>query len=376
MAKAKVVKKAAKPRVLHVIARMNVGGTAVYLSNLVTGLSDLGVENLLVIGNVPKGEVEDGVVATLPIARVGAMSRSLNFGNDRAAKKELDSIISTFKPDLIHSHTFKAGLLVRLGKKSVPVVHTFHGHHLYDPEFGTVKRSVLNVIEKRLAGKADAIVTIGENVKKELLAVGIGKASQYVSIAPGIDGVKLSSKAKVLKALALEKEKRPIVMWLGRFTQVKRPDRVVALAKKSPNLFFVMAGGGEMVDAIRRSAPSNLKVVGWQKKEDMWAIADIALCTSDSEGMPLSLIEAQLAGIPVVSTSVGSVNEIVVDGVTGKLGKSNNELIAGLKWAVAAQKTLVKRSALKRKIKSLAHQKFEKKTMATAHRELYRKLGV
>ena len=122
MAKAKVVKKAVKPRVLHVIARMNVGGTAVYLSNLVTGLTELGVENLLVIGNVPKGEVEDGVVATLPIARIGAMSRSLNFGNDRAAKKELDVIIKSFKPDLIHSHTFKAGLLVRLGKKSVPVV--------------------------------------------------------------------------------------------------------------------------------------------------------------------------------------------------------------------------------------------------------------
>ena len=161
MVKAKVVKKTVKPRVLHVIARMNVGGTAVYLSNLVTGLSDLGVENLLVIGNVPKGEVEDGVVAKLPIARIGAMSRSLNFGNDRAAKKELDAIIKSFKPDLIHSHTFKAGLLVRLGKKSVPVVHTFHGHHLYDPEFGAVKRSVLNVIEKRLAEKADAIVTIG-----------------------------------------------------------------------------------------------------------------------------------------------------------------------------------------------------------------------
>ena len=92
--------------------------------------------------------------------------------------------------------------------------------------------------------------------------------------------------------------------------------------------------------------------------------------------MPLSLIEAQLAGIPVVSTDVGSVNEIVVDGVTGKLGKSDSELLAGFKGVIAAEKTLVKRSALKRKIKTLAHQKFEKKTMATAHRELYRKLGV
>ena len=78
MAKVKVVKKTVKPRVLHVIARMNVGGTAVYLCNLVTGLSDLGVENLLVIGNVPKGEVEDGVVATLPITSKFSTPRSVN----------------------------------------------------------------------------------------------------------------------------------------------------------------------------------------------------------------------------------------------------------------------------------------------------------
>jgi glycosyltransferase involved in cell wall biosynthesis len=365
-----------KPRVLHVIARMNVGGTAVYLSNLVLGLEKLGIDNLLVIGSVPPGEVEDSVVEKLPIRRVPSMSRAISYSEDRVARKEIEKIIEEFKPDLIHTHTFKAGALVRSVKRGVPVVHTFHGHHLYDPEFGLVKRSILNMWERRLARRSDAIVTIGERVKRELLQVGIGKESQYVSIAPGITELRLGSKTAVMRKLGIGKEKRPIVVWLGRFTEVKRPDRVIELAKKAEGFFFVMAGGGELEESIRINAPENVLVAGWQKKEEMWAIADIAICTSDSEGMPLSLIEAQMAGIPVVSTNVGSVDEIVVDGVTGRLGKTDIELFNGLEWVKANQKSVVKKSALSRKIKKLAHEKFKVETMATAHRELYRKLGV
>mgnify|MGYP003333530657 FL=1 len=365
-----------RPRVLHVIARMNVGGTAVYLSNLVLGLEKLGIENLLVIGAVPPGEVEDSVVEKLPIHRVPSMSRAISYSADRAARKEIEKIIGEFKPDLIHTHTFKAGALVRSVRKGVAVVHTFHGHHLYDPEFGFVKRSILNMWERRLAKRTDAIVTIGERVKRELLEVGIGKESQYISIPPGISDLKLGSKTAAMKKLGIAKERRPIVVWLGRFTEVKRPDRVIELAKKAEGFFFVMAGGGELEESIRASAPANVLVAGWQKKEEMWAIADIALCTSDSEGMPLSLIEAQMAGIPVVSTNVGSVDEIVVDGVTGRLGKRDVELLSGLEWVKTNQKRIVKKSALSRKIKKLAHEKFKVETMATAHRELYRKLGV
>lgn len=359
-----------KPRVLHVIARMNVGGTAVYLANLISGLKDLGVENLLVTGSVPPGEIEDSVVETLPIRRIPELSRELST-SDRKAKLSLERIIEEFQPDLIHSHTFKAGMLVRSRKRKVPVVHTFHGHHLYDPEFGLVRKGILNLIERRLAKRCNSIVTIGEKVKQELLASGIGRESQYVSISPGIDEVKLAAASEVRQRLGFSNEKRPIVMWLGRFTRVKRPDRVVELARLNPSCVFVLAGGGELESSIRATAPENVVVAGWQKKEDMWAIADIALCTSDSEGMPLSLIEAQLCGIPVVSTNVGSVNEIVVDGVTGKLGLGNDELNAGIEWAKSQSI-----AELSKNISRIAHEKFGKERMASAHRDLYRKLGV
>ena len=355
---------------LHVIARMNVGGTAVYLANLISGLEDLGVENLLVIGSVPPGEIEDSVVEKLPIRRIPELSRALSI-RDRKAKVSLEKIIEEFQPDLIHSHTFKAGVLVRIKKRKVPVVHTFHGHHLYDPEFGLVKRNILNLIERRLAKRCNSIVTIGEKIKRELLAVGIGSDSQYVSISPGIDEVHLAAASEVRLRLGLSKETRPIVLWLGRFTRVKRPDRVIELARLNPSCVFVMAGGGELENSIRARAPENVLVAGWQRKEDMWAIADIALCTSDSEGMPLSLIEAQMCGIPAVSTNVGAVDEIIVDGVTGKLAINNEELDAGIEWAklqpVAEQSKIISQRA---------HKKFSIAQMASSHRKLYRNLGV
>ena len=128
-------------RVLHVIARMNVGGTATYIANLIQGLEKLGVSNLLLMGNVPKGEVEDSVISTLEYQRIESLSRELSFSQDRKARKEIERAIESFKPDLIHTHTFKAGFLVRLRRRDISVIHSFHGHHLYDPEFGFIKRT-------------------------------------------------------------------------------------------------------------------------------------------------------------------------------------------------------------------------------------------
>ena len=369
------------PKIIRIINRLDPGGPT-FNAALLTKYMAPEFETMLLAGVRKEKEdttssiVKDMGLEVVPLPYFHDFIRPFS---DLKIYNQIRKHIKEFKPDIVHTHAAKAGALGRLAAihSKVPViVHTFHGHHLYDPEFGLVKRSILNMWERRLAKRTDAIVTIGERVKRELLEVGIGKESQYISIPPGISDLKLGSKTAAMKKLGIAKERRPIVVWLGRFTEVKRPDRVIELAKKAEGFFFVMAGGGELEESIRASAPANVLVAGWQKKEEMWAIADIALCTSDSEGMPLSLIEAQMAGIPVVSTYVGSVDEIVVDGVTGRLGKRDVELLSGLEWVKTNQKRIVKKSALSRKIKKLAHEKFKVETMATAHRELYRKLGV
>lgn len=358
-------------RVLHVIARMNVGGTATYISNLIKSLERLEVENLLAIGHVPRGEAEDQVVEELPTIRVSDLSREISASNDLASWRQLQEIIREFKPDLVHSHTFKAGLLVRTGRKQVPIVHSFHGHHIYDPEFGPIRRSAIHFFERRLARKSDAIITVGEKVKSELLELGVGTPEQYVAIAPGIQDMTLSNRNQVRARFGIESSER-VVMWLGRFTRVKRPDRVVELAKENPQITFVMAGGGELLDAIWEVAPSNLKLVGFQSKNDMWAIADIGLCTSDSEGMPLALIEAQMAGVPVVSTDVGSVSEIVLDGVTGKLALRDGSNLNSALQEVLKSKCQGSNMGVEARSRALAL--FSATTMANAHLDLYKRI--
>jgi glycosyltransferase involved in cell wall biosynthesis len=358
-------------RVLHVIARMNVGGTATYLANLIEGLEKSGVECLLVMGNVPQGETEDSVVSKLHYYRIEELSRELSLSKDREAKSKIENVIEQFKPDLIHTHTFKAGFLVRLTKRSVPIIHSYHGHHLYDPEFGVIKRSVLNVIERRLAGRVGAFITIGKRVRDELLKVGIGKPEQYVSIAPGISGVELLNRNETRRKFGFGADEK-LVVWLGRFTEVKRPDRVIEIARLLPSLRFVMAGGGELLDTVKVNAPSNVSFVGFQNKNEMWSIADIGLCTSDSEGMPLSLIEAQMAGVPVVSTDVGSVSEIVEDGVTGRLAKCDAADLADKVRELL--ETIPLMNEMSEASRKRAEREFTQEVMTKAHLNLYRRI--
>ncbi len=358
-------------RVLHVIARMNVGGTATYMANLLRGLEQSGISNLLVMGNVPKGEVEDSVVSSLNFRRIESLSRELSFTADRKARHDIEAAIAAFKPDIIHTHTFKAGFLVRLRKRRIPVVHSFHGHHLYDPEFGFFKRTVLNLIERKLASRTSVFVTVGKRVRDELLAVDIGEEKQFVSIAPGIAPLELVSDSVVRNELGF-KTSEILVVWLGRFTRVKRPDRVVEIARMIPGARFVMAGGGEMLDSLKLNAPSNVTFVGFQDKNAMWSIADIALCTSDSEGMPLALIEAQMAGIPVISTNVGSVGEIIIDGVTGRLAScSVEDLAEKLQQMIDGFENI---DEMGKSAQERAQSEFSSKVMVNAHINLYRRI--
>ena len=305
------------PKVLIVIARLNVGGTAQYIAELVKGLEPSKYEVLVATGHVQGAEVEDAVVASLPIVRIPNMGRRISLFADLKARRELKKVIAEFEPDLIYSHTFKAGLLARSFKVSVPRVHAFHGHLLSEPELQGFKSRVVVLIERFLAARAVKLVTVGKKVAHELLEEGVGKPSQYLSIAPGVRPLELEDRYEALKSLGLVDEVKPIVVWMARVTAVKAPMRVVEIAKAIPEARFLLAGGGDLLDEVKKFAPDNLNVLGWQSASKMWAVADLAISTSENEGMPVALIEAQLAGIPVVGLDVGSASEVIADGKTG-----------------------------------------------------------
>jgi len=348
---------------------MNVGGTATYLLNLLNGLDGSEVETKLVIGNVPSNEKEDSRVEQLDYQRIRGLSRAISPLKDLRARRQLWEIINHYNPDLIHSHTFKAGVLVRSKKTSIPIIHTFHGHHLYDPDYGKVARVVINAIERILAKRSRKILTIGSRVGKELLDVGIGKRSQYQSIAPGVRAPKLSDRSKIVKKFSLNSD-RLNVLWMGRLTLVKRPDRVIELAKHFPGVNFIVAGDGELRAELEAMASSNVYFLGVQNSDEMFSLADIVLLTSDSEGMPLTLIEGQMAGVPAIATGVGSVSEIVEHDVTGLVTSTQIEQIVSSLGRLLGDSML--RSTMAKNARERALDIFSIEKMVESHIQVYK----
>ena len=158
---------------------------------------------------------------------------------------------------------------------------------------------------------------------------------------------------------------------MARVTGVKDPHKVMRIAKSLPNFDFYMAGGGDLLEEIKINAPKNLKVLSWQDAKEVLPIADIFLSTSKNEGIPIAMIEAQLAGIPIVATDVGSVSEVVLNNKTGILcDRSEKLLIEGIK-ELALDKRL--RSTFSKNAKFMALKNFSTSKFIKTHRDIYLK---
>ena len=362
---------------LHIIARLNLGGTAKYLITLSDGLNKTGIKSLIATGYVQTGEIEDPNVKKLKPIRIKNLGRKISLINDLKAAREIREVILRIKPDIIHTHTFKAGLLVRaqrnrieegLGEK-IKFVHTFHGHLFDDPEFKDFKAFAIKSIEKRLSKRSDQLITVGEIVKSDLDGKGISGKNKSISIPPAVTPLKLQNKTSSLKKYGIKDQKRVRVLWLARVTGVKNPQRVIEIAKRLPEIDFYMAGGGDLLERIKKQAPKNLKVLGWQDAKSILPIADIFLSTSENEGMPIALIEAQLAAIPVVATNVGSVPEVVLHNKSGIIcSKSNDDLIVAIK-KLAQSKAL--RTKFGKACRVHALKRFSEKNLISTHKKLY-----
>lgn len=359
-------------RVLHVIARLNVGGTARYITQLANELPKHGVETFVATGFVQGAEVEDETAHSIDLMRIRSMGRSIKPIKDHLARKQLEKIIAEVKPDLIHTHTFKAGYLVRMKKQHIPVVHTFHGHLLDDPEFSGFKSKVIIEIERVLAKRSAKLVTVGRRVADELLNQKIGYRTQYVNIPPGVVAVDVTPKQQALKNLNIDDDGKPLVGWIARVTGVKNPMRALEVADAMPDTRFVIAGGGDLLDQVRAAAPANVQVVGWAEAGDVFGASDIILSTSENEGMPVALIEAQLAGKPVVATDVGAVSEVILNHETGIITNKNAGSIA------SAIESLIldahTRSEMGKAAAVRAQALFSVDRMINAHIELYKSI--
>jgi glycosyltransferase involved in cell wall biosynthesis len=347
-------------RVTRIIARLNIGGPAIQAISLTRLLQERGYATRLVRGQESAAEGNmDHLARELRVAPTLIPSLRRDLGrSDVDALRQLVSILRRDRPHLVHTHAAKAGTLGRLAtliawprRRTRPVlVHTFHGHSLSGyfsgPTAGFYRR-----IERFLARFTDRLIAVSPEVRDDLVQLGVASADKFEVIPLGFDlspftadGDREDSRARLRADWGVSPDDL-LVTIIARLVPIKRVDRFLTVARElstRPGVRFAIVGDGELRESLRRSTDAvflgeRLVWAGFRLDvADVCFASDLVMLTSDNEGTPVSLIEAQAAALPVVSTDVGGVRSVVVHGSTGLLARPDD-----LKALVGAAKSIL-----------------------------------
>jgi glycosyltransferase involved in cell wall biosynthesis len=391
----------AMPRVLRIINRLNLGGptyNAAYLSKYL----EPEFETLLVAGMKDDSEASSEFITEslgLKPVYISNMHRAINPFEDRKAYLQIKKIIEEFKPDIVHTHAAKSGALGRLAAHNcgVPVIlHTFHGH-VFHSYFNPIKTAVFLSIERYLAKKSSKIIAISNLQKKELcqdFKIDIEDKFSVIPLGFDLERFQLnnSEKRKIFREKYGLKENDVAIGIVGRIVPVKNHQfflQAFSEAKKKTNVAIkaIIIGDGELREQTEKFAKDlglnisretiegvDVLFTSWIKEIDKALPGlDIVALTSLNEGTPVSLIEAQAAGVPIVSTRVGGIEDIVIENTTALLSNSNDVgAFSKNIQQLAESKTM--REKFSDNGNAHVAEKFSYKRLADDMRNLYREL--
>jgi glycosyltransferase involved in cell wall biosynthesis len=336
--------------IVHVIARLNVGGAALHVLQLAHEQSRRGHDVIVVAGTLAAGETSMEYVAhdlDVVVWKLPVLQRELSLRADGAAIIALRTIIRERRPDVLHTHTAKAGATGRLAAltsgeaRPAAVVHTYHGHVL-SGYFSRRWEHIFRRIERVLAHVTGTLVAVSDEERDDLVGFGVARASRFAVVPYGFDLPEWSetddqSRARIRGELGLSDDTFTIG-WAGRMTAIKRPLDLVrtlrAVRDEGVDAALVLVGDGDdraQIETLARElgVSDSCRFVGFQQRIREWYTAvDASLLTSANEGTPVVAIESLAAGRPVVATRAGGTGSVVVDGANGYLRTIGD--IAGL----------------------------------------------
>lgn len=267
---------------------------------------------------------------------VSDLTQSIDPLRDLRASRELAAIARRFKPDIVHTHTAKAGVIGRavaeLVRPRPAIVHTYHGHVL-EGYFGRAKTTGFRLLERGLATRSDTLIGVSRETVDDLVRLRVAPADRFRVIALGLDlagfaAVDEPQRVDARRELGIGPEEI-VVTFVGRIVPIKRVDLLLrafaAAGAELRELRLVVVGDGELrprLEALARAlgvAPQ-VRFLGYRRDlHRIAAASDLAVVSSENEGTPVALIEAAAASVPAVATNVGGVASVVVDGSTGTL---------------------------------------------------------
>jgi glycosyltransferase involved in cell wall biosynthesis len=303
-------------------------------------------------------------------------------------------ILRAERPRIVHTHAAKAGTLGRLAalwafptRRTRPVlIHTYHGHSLTG-YFSTRTAGFYRRVERFLARHTDVLIAVSDQVRDELIELGVGEPDRFVVIPLGFDLAAFQTgtaqreerRARVRSELGVA-EDAPLVTLIARLAPIKRVDRFLRVANEvaahDAAAKFLIVGDGELREPLQTSAEARrldgrLMWAGFRRDvADVCMASDVVVLTSDNEGTPVSLIEAQAAGTPVASTRVGGVESVVRVGLVAD--RDDEPGLAAAVCTVLGDAVLAKR-AVARSAEVAAE--FSLEALVERLEALYRRVG-
>jgi len=295
-------------KILRIISRLNIGGPSIHVANLNESIGD----SVLVYGELAKGEGSMEYFLDrkcLDNIKLNSLGREISPLKDLQTIFSLIKIIRQEKPDIVHTHTAKAGFAGRIAAKICGVkdiYHTFHGH-VFHGYFSKKKTNLFIKIEQFLASLSTKIIAISEEQKKDLIKYKICKESKIEVIPLGFD-------LNPFRAITRKQRPKKNIGIVGRLVPIKNHALFLEIAHGLPDFNFIIIGDGELKNELQLQASKNVRFSGFTNNmADVYTNLDLLLLTSINEGTPVAVIEAIASGIPVLSTDVGGVKDIIKD---------------------------------------------------------------
>jgi len=311
-----------KFKIARIIGRLNIGGPARQACYLHENLAEK-FDTVLIAGRIDthEGDMSYLLTSNKGVYWIGSMSRPVRLFSDLASAWAIFRILRKERPDLVHTHTAKAGAVGRFAAvlARVPkIVHTYHGN-VFRGYFSPFKTWVYIKIERMLNRFTTRVIAISDSQASELAEEYKVVARRKVRVVPiGFEFPPVphaEERMAARESLGLT-QNQVAVLWAGRFAPIKNVDLLIETIERThaevPNLHFLIAGDGEERDKFSRlEGKSNFTRLGWQTDlARYYAACDIVLLTSNNEGTPATLIEGMAAARPFVSTNVGGVKDL------------------------------------------------------------------